>query len=657
MKNFLAEDIRYCLTSIYVAKYIKENSSFIINMEGKLMADDNEAKPIPEPPKFNLEDLPEPPTLNSENKAPNITGNTDTVIPPPPDVNTPQASILPPPAKKGFFSKLFGKKPKEEKEDIAIPPPVILEEEKEEVTVDLKPSTDDSFAPPELENASEIELPPQIDSSFEAEKSHETSLNDLNKDFEDEDWYEEGKNFQKEEERIKEAEKFREHEMLEEGEKFLEKIPVTKVKGVGPARAKKLKKAGIKHAGHLAKHDHKKLAKKAKIPEAHAKEIISNAKKIAKIRSRLKETKIKSEQGISAIVKQLESERKTIEKLQKESGLDEDKLIQLEGHKDLINVLEKLESRRKTLTEQEEKLAEKETKLAAHDDTYRREVEQIEKLRRRLDHDVRERTQYLINLEKEYFQKAQILAKKQSEVEVKEKEIEEKSKFFKEKELSIKSLVSELEDRTISIQAKEQKFEKIMKELEKQDTLLKEKEDDLLKRESEYMKKLDALETHEKVILKDLEDKRKRLESKEKEIEIREKRVHTKERTIDKKSVAVEYAQNILEEEKNKLVDDEFEQYLHEQLGMAKESNISVTDMNMVKGIPTNVKGNSIYDLVDTCRDLIKSNRVNDAKIFYNQIRDRYYGSSLTGKEKEAIHNMLRTLYDEINLADIGRNR
>jgi hypothetical protein len=133
--------------------------------------------------------------------------------------------------------------------------------------------------------------------------------------------------------------------------------------------------------------------------------------------------------------------------------------------------------------------------------------------------------------------------------------------------------------------------------------------------------------------------------------------VHTKERTIDKKSVAVEYAQNILEEEKNKLVDDEFEQYLHEQLGMAKESNISVTDMNMVKGIPTNVKGNSIYDLVDTCRDLIKSNRVNDAKIFYNQIRDRYYGSSLTGKEKEAIHNMLRTLYDEINLADIGRNR
>ena len=48
-------------------------------------------------------------------------------------------------------------------------------------------------------------------------------------------------------------------------------------------------------------------------------------------------------------------------------------------------------------------------------------MEHIEKLKRRLDHDIRERTQYLINLEKEYFQKAQDLAKKQSQVDIKEK--------------------------------------------------------------------------------------------------------------------------------------------------------------------------------------------------------------------------------------------
>jgi hypothetical protein len=307
----------------------------------------------------------------------------------------------------------------------------------------------------------------------------------------------------------------------------------------------------------------------------------------------------------------------------------------------------------------EEKLSDKELKLKGHDETYKRDMEHIEKLKRRLDHDVRERTQYLMALEKEYFQKAQLLAKRQSDIEMREKGIADKEIYAKEKEIEIKKKLNDLEDRNITTETKEKKFGKIMRDLEKQDLALKEKEDDLMKREAEYLKKLDILENHEKTILKNLEEKRRSLESKEKEIELRESQISKKQRNVDKQSVAVEYAKDVLEEEKGKVLDDEFEQYLHDQLGMMKNSNITLHDMDIVKDLKvpeTNRRNKTVFELVDTCRDLIRSRRVSEAKMFYNQVREKYYGMEFTSqKEKENVHNMVRTLYDEINLADIGK--
>jgi len=560
---------------------------------------------------------------------------------------------LPPPKaeKKGFFSKLFSKKEKVEKIDMMksfdLPTPPAATEEK----VDLAPLGDDTFAPPGMTPA----VNPTIEPKPVEAKQEEV---------EEPEWAKEGEEYDRDSELLEEGEHFREQEMLEEGEKYLEesKTPLNTVMGIGAVREKKLRKAGIKTAEHLAKHDFKKFAKKLKIPHMHAKKLILNAQKVTRLKEKLKSTKIpKKEKGISDVIKELEEEKRTIDHLKKKDMLNEDKIIELEGHKDLINVLEALEKKRNELTKQEELLATKELKLSQHDDTYKRDVNQIENLRRRLDHDIRERTQYLINMEKEYFQKAQTLAKKQSDIEVKEKGIVEKEDLFKQKETHLKMKSNELEDRSITIETKEKKYEKIMRDLERQDVLLKEKEDDLLKRESEYMRKLSTLETHEKLILRELEERRKKLESKEKEIEMKERTLRTKEKTVDKKSIAAEYAQNILEQEKGKLVDDEFEQYLHEQLGVLKGSGINVDDINFAKSVSMPNFSNtnkSIYQLIDTCRDLVKSDRVTEAKVFYNQLREKYYGMSFNNpKEKEAIHNMIRTLYDEINLAEIGTNR
>ena len=229
--------------------------------------------------------------------------------------------------------------------------------------------------------------------------------------------------------------------------------------------------------------------------------------------------------------------------------------------------------------------------------------------------------------------------------------------MLKDQEHVLKEKLHDIEDRDITIETKEKKLNKIMEDLDKQDITLREKEEDLIKRESEYLKKLDVLESHEKSILKNLENKRKSLESKEKEVKMREDRLHKTQRNIDKKEVAVEYAKGVMQEEKSKLIDDEFEQYLHDQL--TGSGNINFKDVNTLQNLKIPDLGNSntsVYKLHDTCKALIKQNKVAEAKVYYNQLRDRYYGLNYSNiQEKETVHNMIRSLYDEINLADMGR--
>ena len=112
--------------------------------------------------------------------------------------------------------------------------------------------------------------------------------------------------------------------------------------------------------------------------------------------------------------------------------------------------------------------------------------------------------------------------------------------------------------------------------------------------------------------------------------------------------------------EKGKRLDDQFEQYLSDQLGTLKTTGIGFDDMNVVKNITLPKQGRkheTIYQLIDTCKDLLERKQVSEAKVFYNQIRERYYDKKFgSNKEKESIHNSIRSLYDEINLADIGTN-
>ncbi|AJF62146.1 TPA: hypothetical protein HA239_06170 [Candidatus Woesearchaeota archaeon] len=596
------------------------------------------AEKLPEPPKFDAEDLPPPPDF-SEMGEPPVSSSVETFPGAENSETIEEAAGLPelPKAEDSPLPQdmVFGALPKKEKAS----PDKILDNIVEKSSglfskIFRKKSKDAQASLPGLN----LEAPPSFDVPGSSASGEEPG------------WMEEGKKF-REEEMAAEGESFRENEMEEEGESYLAKTtPLTEVKGIGPKIEKKLKKAGIKSAEHLAAHDHVHIAKKAKIPISQAKKIVSHAKKITSSKAQRRES-------ISDIIKGLEEEKKTLESA-KDSEFRGEKIVDLEGHNEVVQVLERLESKRNELLNMQKKLEEKEKKLQGHDDVYRRDMDYVDKMKRNVDHDIRERTGHLIELEREYFQKAQTLAKERAEIEVLSKKLDEKEKTLKDKENELKKELNDLEDREITVSTKEKKFQKIMEEIEKHNHILKEKEDDLEKREAEYMKKLDILENHERNILKNLENKRVSLEKKEKEVKLREEQIYKRQRNVDKKSVAVEYAKNIIEEEKGKLVDDEFSHYVHDQVNRPG-SGVNYSDVKLMNSL--NVadveKGTkSIYQLADEIKRMLGSNRVEEAKIYYNQLRERYYDTKFSNQqEQEAVHNLIRTLYDDINLADIGR--
>jgi predicted flap endonuclease-1-like 5' DNA nuclease len=639
---------------------------------------ENKGEAIPEPPRFDLKDLPEPPKIDDDMPD---SKPRDMDIPSPmkspggmPKLDEPmefkdvpkldltadfkkEFEDIRPPKKKGFLSGLFGKKEKRaveafnEQETIKIDIPTVPEAELQE-PAKLDPSIDipvPGYVPPPADMAPQDLPMPKFEDLKEPEAiapiiSTADEIHEQKIELKEPDWLEEGESF------ADNSTGFSAGQIAA----IAKETPLSEVKGVGPKRAQKLKRAGIKSAESLAKHSHKELAKKLNLAPSQARSIVQNAQKITSIKKKIKDVAAdtKKKKSISDVVRNLELEKSSLDRL------SESDTIELEGHKEILGVLGKLEKKRSELIEMQQKVAEKEKELHAGNQTYKRDADYIDNLKRRLDHDVRERTQYLMNLEKEYFQKAQVLARMQSEVDIKDKQLAEREQFVKDKESEVKRKLNDLHDRDITLGSKEKKLGKMMDDLEKQDSLLKEKEEDLVSREEEYLKKLDILEKHEKTILRNLEEKRVNLSKKEKEIEARESRLHTEQRNVDKKTVAVEYAKNIVEQQKGKLIDDEFEQYLRDQLGhidsagIGKGDVMALTNMN----IPLEDKNRSFKQLIDNCRSMIRSSKVAEAKVYYNQLRDRYYAATFDDpKEKDQLHSTIRQLYDEINLADIGR--
>ncbi|MBN1503238.1 hypothetical protein JW930_06885 [Candidatus Woesearchaeota archaeon] len=556
--------------------------------------------------KSDIKDMPKPPKEPIDTKQKFELGN---IIPEPPKFMGKEVSKPELPAREPVdFEEMpefhFNELPSKEDE-----PEALKKIEEEKVNIEL-PEIDEK----ELEN---------LEKGFDVKEKEETKLEQIDK---------------KEEEEPKKI-------IEEKQEEPYVPAALNEVKGIGPKTEQALKKIKIKTVDELAEADHKHVADKLKISEKKAKKIIKHAKKISK-KKRASRPQEEQKSGISALIEELEKEKDELQQLKRKLP---GKVIKIRGHEDILNLLEKLEKKKLELIEYETKLKEKEETLETHKETHKRDAEYIDKLKRRLDHDIRERTQYLVNLEKEFFNRGQELAKRQSDTELKEEQLKERGEMLQDKEANLKKLEHGLEDKEITVKAKEDKVKNILKEMDKQSTMLRQKEEALEKRELEYLKKLETLEGHEKTVKEELEQKKKDLEHKEKKYS---KKLKEAEKT--------EFLKEELEDERDKLEDDEFKQYLHEKLGLIKETGVTVGDVETTQHlhVPKDSESSdeNVSSLIHKCRHLVKIGRINEAKLLYNKVRDKFYNLRLgSDPEKETVYNEIRGLYDEINLADLGK--
>ena len=112
------------------------------------------------------------------------------------------------------------------------------------------------------------------------------------------------------------------------------------------------------------------------------------------------------------------------------------------------------------------------------------------------------------------------------------------------------------------------------------------------------------------------------------------------------------------EKEKSKLEDEEFHFYMEQKMSGKAEEKPGAAAEHIEKvqerlKIPE-VDQAKIYTLISRCRDLIQQGNIEEAKKLYNDIRQRFYKLEMSTKEKDALKNTIRDLYDSINLAVIG---
>jgi predicted flap endonuclease-1-like 5' DNA nuclease len=662
-------------------------------------------KPLPEPekqPSFSLDDIPEPPKFNQKKKSlfagllgkkskstedrisksplplpkdmvmKNVDADIPTLnIPPPPhsgdmamELANAQAPVLPEPP-------IPSRRPKPQEillnpakvEDLAEPPK--LSASNEAPASDLS-SKDIPMPPPTLKtslpNTNDIPLPPptNLDKSG-LDGQNLPPVQDLipvkedvpNQAVPSEEDAELKELLQK---MKQEAPALPE---VKEQEEVPNLPPLTEVDGIGLKREKELNKIGIDTIHKLADQDHEHIAKHMKIPKLHAKKIIAHAKKLSKKHKVKKSAEVKTEeQSIAELIKELEKEKGELSELKKSKQLALKGIPDVKGHQEIVSLLEELEKKKLELIDYENQLKDHESKLDGHRDKYVRDFEYLENLKRRVDHDIRERTQYLIDLEKDFYKKGQEIAKRQSILNLKEEELKKKVEQLSGDERRLRKLEHDLDDREITVRSKEKQLDVLTKELKRKDEILELKEQKIDKQEEHYEQRMDMLEKHEKNARRELEVKSKGLEEQLHKIKSRERELEKKQRVIDVEDRALDYAETEIETERQKLEEDEFQQYLHEKLGMVKETNVEIQDIMKAQKMHVpdlqDKPGNSIHDHIDSCKRMLQQNRVTEAKIFYNKARDKFYDINFkTQDDKESMHNVLRKLYDEINLKNL----
>ncbi len=256
-------------------------------------------------------------------------------------------------------------------------------------------------------------------------------------------------------------------------------------------------------------------------------------------------------------------------------------------------------------------------------------------------------------------------------------EIERQRHDLTEIHLNLRRSEHALKKKQDELEKKEDKLEKEKKDLERAiktriDEGLKEEKKRLIEKEKEFDKKEAELSRKEQELRKQGAFKSKQLEEMKEKLKSEKEALKSKEKELDGVEEEKEELEMDLEEKeelfglrkieipkvnrKKSHKDDDFEEFLKEKLGEIRPEEASFRKKIVGEDVVDYIKNHpKIYEMSEKCRDSIRDGNIEESKEFYNKLREIYDHSSLEGIEKSIIYNVIRELYNEIQLALLKR--
>lgn len=298
-------------------------------------------------------------------------------------------------------------------------------------------------------------------------------------------------------------------------------------------------------------------------------------------------------------------------------------------------------------------------KVKQREELVSRSKQAYDKLKRKLDSEMREKEKIVKSLEKQFEQKNKEVESKVKELEKIELELEYKSKDLSKLETDLSKKENKIHDLEISLDEKEKRLNSLYDEILAKEKDLNDQEKELMNKENDFekniMKEKHEIEKKEKdldFMRKNFENELKRredeLKAKEDELKIKEKEVNISEHALD-------YAMKQYTVDKDQYEDEEFHKYLHNKLDEKTDHEKIMTNAANdleIEGKYMEPK-KEMEVMIDKCKKAISEKDVPECKKLYNDLRKKYYDLDINDDEKELLHNKIRELYDEINLIQL----
>ncbi|MBU1199320.1 MAG: hypothetical protein KKF46_04265 [Nanoarchaeota archaeon] len=240
--------------------------------------------------------------------------------------------------------------------------------------------------------------------------------------------------------------------------------------------------------------------------------------------------------------------------------------------------------------------------------------------------------------------------KKEIEKEFREEFEKERETLKKEKQaleydkIRVAGQMNKVEFKENTIDNKKEEYRQEKEKLKEEIRLEREQLKNDKEEAKDLIKKLPALKAdHFK-----LNHKMKVIYDKIHEFEEKEKKLLEIEKELENKEIALKVSEKRLEQLDESIREKGFSDYLESEIKSEPLVSTTFEEKDILKASHL-----ELYNLIDTCKVMVRDKNLIEAKKLYMELRNSYEGVNLRGAEKDMLHTVIRELYDDIKLAEL----